>query len=154
MDAFERIVAFLDAVRRRLRRRHALRAGLLGAAALAGLAALLPLAALLVRPAQGRMIAIIGLGLAAMCAAGVVALGAIAPRRRWRSDHRVARFVGRHALPIASDLLSAVELGNGFGRGLGSAAEDSHGDGVAQGAGVGQGSRGRVSSELTEAFLA
>jgi hypothetical protein len=132
LDALERILAFLDAVRRQIWRRHAVRAALLAAAALAVVAALLPLVALLVMPVQGRVIAMIGLGLVAATAAGAVALGMIVPRRRWRSDHRVARFVGRHEPPIASDLLSAVEFGSGFG----------------------QGNRGRVSRELTFAFLA
>ena len=136
MDALERILAFLDAVRRQLWRRHAVRAALVAAAALAVLAAVLPLIALLVMPVQGRVIAMIGLGLVAATAAGAVALGMIVPHRRWRSDHRVARFVGRHEPPIASDLLSAVELGSGLGSGFG------------------QGNRGRVSRELTFAFLA
>jgi hypothetical protein len=135
LDALDRILVFLDAVRRQLWRRHIVRTALLGAAALAVLAALLPLVALLVLPVQGRVIALVGLGLVAATAAGAVAVAVLVPRRRWRSDHRVARFVGRHEQPIASDLLSAVELGSSLGGGFG------------------QGSRGRVSSELTEAFL-
>jgi hypothetical protein len=132
LDALDRILAFLDAVRRQLWRRHALRTTLLGTAALAGLAALLPLATLLVRPAHGRGIAMAGLGLAAACTLATLAVILIVPRRRWRTDHDVARFVGRHEPPIASDLLSAVELGNGLG----------------------PGTRGQVSRELTDAFLA
>jgi hypothetical protein len=140
LDALERILAFLDAVRRQLWRRHTVRTALFAATALAVLAALLPLVALLVMPVQGRVIAMVGLGLVAAIAAGAVAVVTIVPRRRWRSDHRVARFVGRHEPSIASDLLSAVELGGGAGEGLGD--------------GFGHAGRGRVSRELTFAFLA
>jgi hypothetical protein len=131
LNALERIRAFLDTVRRELWRRHAVRAALYAAAVLAGLAALLPLVALLGTPAQARSIGLAGLGLAALVAAGAVLAGGLLPRRRWRSDRGVARFVGAHERAVASDLLSAVELGSGLGHA----------------------SRGQVSRELTDAFL-
>lgn len=131
LNALERIRAFLDAVRRELWRRHAVRAALYAGAVLAGLAALWPLLALLGTPAQGRSIGLAGLGLVALVAAAAVLAGVLLPRRRWRSDRGVARFVGAHEHAVASDLLSAVELGSGLG----------------------QGSRGQVSRELTDAFL-
>jgi hypothetical protein len=131
LNALERIRAFLDAVRRELWRRHAVRAALYAAAALAGLAALLPLVALLGTPAQGRAFGWAGLGLAVAVVAGVMLAGVLLPRRRWRSDRGVARFVGAHEHAVASDLLSAVELGSGLGHS----------------------SRGQVSRELTDAFL-
>ncbi len=131
MNALERIRAFLDAVRRELWRRHAVRAALYATAALAGMAALLPLVALWGTPAQGRVFGWAGLGLAAAAIAVTVIAGVLLPRRRWRSDRGVARFVGAHERAVASDLLSAVELGSGLG----------------------PSSRGQVSRELTDAFL-
>lgn len=133
LDALESIRSFLDSVRRRLRRRHAVRTALHTATALVAVAALLPLAALVAPPAHGRAVALAGLALAGIGLVAAGLAGAVWPRRRWRSDRVVARFVGRHERLIASDLLSAVELGEGLAHDVG---------------------RGQVSRELTGAFLA
>src|SRR5262249_6780699 len=42
--------------------------------------------------------------------AGAVGIGIVLPRRRWRSDAAMARYVGEAAPKVASDLLSVVEL--------------------------------------------
>ncbi|WP_428267618.1 DUF4175 family protein [Haliangium sp.] len=130
MTAFARTRAFLDAVRRRLERRAAARAGLHGLTALTALAVLTPLTGLVVAPGQGRTVAAIALSVAGVVVITVVVTGLVLPRRRWRSDTQVARWVGRHAPHLASDLLSTVELGAAPGRGA------------------------EISAELTEAFLA
>jgi hypothetical protein len=80
---------------------------LIGAAIFLSVAA--PLAA--VASGSGSAAAWIA-GLAAIAALVAASTsGLVAPRRRWRSDRAVAAYVGRRAPGLASDLLSAVELG-------------------------------------------
>lgn len=110
MDPRHTISAFLGQVRHALRRRDALRSGLYVLAALGIVALAAPIAALVVARDEGPRIGEIALlAIAAISLAGVVA-GLLRPRRRWRSEERVARYVGRQADAVASDLLSAVEL--------------------------------------------
>ena len=51
------------------------------------------------RPGRGRIVVI-----------GAVVVGLVAPRRRYARDAELARWVGMRHAPIASDLLSSVEL--------------------------------------------
>ncbi|ACY15675.1 hypothetical protein [Haliangium ochraceum] len=132
LDARTRIHSFLHTVRRVVLRRMALRTGLYAGAIAVVLGAALPLLALVIAPQHGRLLGALGLALVALGAALGWALGVSLPRRRWRSDRNLARFVGRHRESLASDLLSAVELSESQERALG---------------------RGRASAELTEAFF-
>jgi hypothetical protein len=68
----------------------------------------------LVSGSRATALAILGTaGLAAVLVLiGVAVLGFIVPRRRWRADRDLARWVGSRHSPIASDLLSSVELAN------------------------------------------
>jgi len=103
----EQILRFLSAVRARLYRRSAVVAGALTLAA--------PLVASAATAAAARNVALWTLGLAAVGLAGGVWAGWFMPRRAWRDDRQVARWVGRRQRPLASDLLSAVELEAGDG---------------------------------------
>lgn len=117
MESFEAIRTYLRSVRRRLRRREALRALAFAAAALALLALAVPLAAFsapekaLVFLRQGALFAAAG----ALLAASVT--GVLMPRRRLRRMGDVARFVGAAEPRLASDLLSTVELEEELRRG-------------------------------------
>ncbi|MEO8554397.1 MAG: DUF4175 family protein, partial [Kofleriaceae bacterium] len=97
-----------------LYRHQAWRAGLLAIAMFGGLALVLPLVGHLV--ATNRTAAMSALGTAALIAflvlVGAIVIGAIAPRRSYARDQDLARWVGRRHGPIASDLLSSVELVN------------------------------------------
>ncbi len=108
----DRIRAFLSDVRARLRRHDGLRVAYWALAALLALGLLLPLVALAVVGARPTAIAVLaGFGLiGGLVALAALVLGVIVPARRWRGDAAVARWVGRQAPPVASDLLSAVEL--------------------------------------------
>lgn len=117
MDALAQIRTFLATVRRHLLRQSALRAALYGATALAGLALALPLLALTLTAEHGPTLGTAGLLVAVAIAAWGTIAGALGPGRRWRSDHGVARHVGRQAPAIASDLLSSVELGQALDQG-------------------------------------
>jgi ribosomal protein S20 len=119
-ETFARIQQFLSQVRGVLRGRAALRAGLYCVAALSTLALVVPLSALLMAAHRGAV-----LGWSGLIAAGLIAFaGLVRPWRRWRSQTAIARFVGSKQPPLASDLLSSVELGGQrrvAGRGQGSA---------------------------------
>jgi hypothetical protein len=110
MDPFEAIRRYLRAVRRRLRRREALRA-----LAFAGAAALLLALAggLVASVASERALVFMRQGLVLAAGVAVVAsivVGVVLPRRRLRRDGDVARYIGAAAPALASDLLSTVEL--------------------------------------------
>ncbi|HEY5924525.1 MAG TPA: hypothetical protein VIV11_22760 [Kofleriaceae bacterium] len=95
-------------------RHEAARALLWAIAALGGLAIVLPLASLVLGTSRASALALLGIGgLAAMLVViGGIVMGLIAPRRRFGSDRDLARWVGSRHAPIASDLLSSVELAN------------------------------------------
>src|SRR5690606_14625787 len=95
-------------VRRRLRALAAIRAALYLASAAIFLAVAAPLLAS--GSGSARAAAWIAGAAAALALVSAVALGLWAPARRWRDDRRVARWVGRRVPPLASDLLSSVEL--------------------------------------------
>jgi hypothetical protein len=104
--------SFLDRVRARLLRHDRLFALFAAIAALTGLALLLPLAALALVGTRSTAFALAAGGglVASLVVIAAVVLGVIVPLRRWKSDAAVARHVGRREPPVASDLLSSVEL--------------------------------------------
>src|SRR5690606_24250288 len=94
------------------RRRLRLMAAAQAALYLASVAILLLVAAPLVATGAGS--AQTATRLALVAAGGALLLAAIlglwAPARRFRDDRQVARWIGRQVPPLASDLLSSVEL--------------------------------------------
>jgi hypothetical protein len=108
MEETETIRRFLRDVRRRAMWTAGLRVGSITSAALLGAVLLLALCAVRVGPATfwpsltlGVLLVLTGTG---------AALAYLGPLRRLRTDRAVARFVGDRHHPVASDLLSAVEL--------------------------------------------
>ena len=118
MSELERIRNFLDAMRRRLLFRAAIATAGYGAAAiiivLLGLAA----AAAAVGPA-GFWPTVTAAALLALVVASVAA-GVLRPARQLRDQRAAARRAGALVPPLASDLLSAVELGDAGDAALGS----------------------------------
>lgn len=108
------IPGYLARVRALVYRHDAVRAALLAFAALAGLAVLLPLVGWLLVGSRATAVAVLSIAglIAGLAVIVAVILGVIAPRRRYGSDRDLARWVGSRHTPIASDLLSAVELAN------------------------------------------
>lgn len=108
------ISGYLGRVRALVYRHESRRALLLGLAALGGLAVALPLIGWLFGASRPTALAVLGTaGLAAVLVIlGVVIVGFVVPRRRWGTDRDLARWVGSRHSPIASDLLSSVELAN------------------------------------------
>jgi hypothetical protein len=112
------IRTFLGRVRSSLYRAEAARAALLAVAGLLALALVTPMMALALVGARSTALAIVGTaGLAAAIVLVTAAVsGLVVPRRRFGSDAQVARWVGKRIAPVASDLLSAVELTTGPAR--------------------------------------
>jgi tetratricopeptide (TPR) repeat protein len=111
-DSFERIQSFLAEVRRALRKRAAARAALHAVAGLIILALLVPLLAGAAAAHRSLFLTWLGVIAAGLTVLIAVVMGVLGPRRRWRKDRDVARFVGKQSPAVASDLLSAVELGS------------------------------------------
>ena len=106
------IPGFLGRVRALLYRYEARRAVLYALAALLGLAVVLPLLGYVLADSRARAIAVLstaGLVVGGLVV-GALVLGVFVPRRRFADDAAVARWVGTRHKPVASDLLSAVEL--------------------------------------------
>jgi hypothetical protein len=139
MEELDRIRGFLAAMRRRLLVRAAIETAGFGAAVLAVCLLVLAAVAAAVGPA-GFWPTLTTVALAAL-ALGAVALGVLRPARQLRDDHAAARRAGALVPPLASDLLSAVQLGDGVAR-VDTTAE------VAAGAGA------MVSPSLVRAFHA
>lgn len=106
------IPAYLAHVRRLVFRHEAQRALWAGAAALGALAILLPLMGLVLRGSRTLALAVLGTGglVAMLVVIAVAIIGFVVPRRRFARDADLARWIGTRHRPIASDLLSAVEL--------------------------------------------
>ena len=106
------IRGYLRQVRELLLRHEARRMTLYALASLGAIAIVLPLAGHLVGSHRSSAIAVLGIAslVAVIVIGGAIVLGAVAPRRRYARDGEVARWVGNRHRPIASDLLSAVEL--------------------------------------------
>jgi hypothetical protein len=106
------IRGYLRQVRRLLLRHESRRMSLYALASLGAIAIVLPLVGQLVGSHRASAIAVLGIaGFAAVIViGGAIVLGSVAPRRRYARDAEVARWVGTRHSPIASDLLSSVEL--------------------------------------------
>lgn len=103
---------FLGRVRTLLYRHEATRAVLYAAAVIAGVALIVPVIGHWLGGSRATAFAVLGIaGLAAaLVVVGGIVLGFLVPRRRWGTDHEVARWVGTRKKDVASDLLSSVEL--------------------------------------------
>src|SRR5688572_11423241 len=106
------IPGFLGRVRSLLYRYEARRAVLYAVAAGLGLVFVLPLLGYLLGGSRATAIAVLSTaGLIVGCLiVGALVIGFFVPRRRFADDAAVARWVGTRHKPVASDLLSAVEL--------------------------------------------
>jgi hypothetical protein len=108
MTDSERISSFLRRARSRALLEMGIRKGGYALAILVGAFLLLALWAGFSGPATSWPYA--ALGTIVACAAGGIGLGFLRPSRELSSPTAVARLVGRRRPPLASDLLSAVEL--------------------------------------------
>jgi hypothetical protein len=117
-SSVDSIRTFLGRVRSALYRAEGARAALLALAGLLALALVTPMVALALVGARATALAIAGTaGLAAAIVLVTAAVsGLVVPRRRYGADAEVARWVGKRVAPVASDLLSAVELTAGPAR--------------------------------------
>jgi hypothetical protein len=106
------IPGFLGRVRALLYRHEARRAVLYAVAAALGLAVVLPLLGYVFGTSRATAIAVLSAGglLVGGVIVGMFVIGFFVPRRRYSDDAAVARWVGTRHKPVASDLLSAVEL--------------------------------------------
>jgi hypothetical protein len=112
-ESLSLIRSFLDRVRAGLYRHDARRAGLWAVSLLLAAALSLPVLAHLVVTSRPGALAVLWVG-ALVAVLGIVAgivLGIVVPRRRFAAYSDVARWVGSRRPPLASDLLSCVELG-------------------------------------------
>ena len=111
------ITAYLARVRALLVRHEARRALLYALAALGAIALLLPLIGHVVGARQAALAVLSIGGLAALLVViAALVLGYVVPRRRWEADTALARWIGRRHAPIASDLLSSIELADATAR--------------------------------------
>jgi hypothetical protein len=117
-SSVDSIRTFLGRVRSSLYRAEGARAALLAVAGLLALALVTPMTALALVGSRATALAIVGTaGLAAAIVLVTAAVsGLVVPRRRFGNDAQVARWVGQRIAPVASDLLSAVELSTGPAR--------------------------------------
>ena len=99
-------------VRAVLYRHEARRAWLYAFAAVGGVAIVVPVLGHLLGDSRATAFAVLGIGglVAALVVVGAIVMGILAPRRRWSTDHDLARWVGTRKQEVASDLLSSVEL--------------------------------------------
>ena len=106
------ISSFLTRVRALVYRHQAKRAVLYAFAALGAIAIVLPVVGLLFGGTRATAMATLGIGglVAALIVISAIVGGLVAPRRLYARDAELARWVGSRHAPIASDLLSSVEL--------------------------------------------
>ncbi|HSD87730.1 MAG TPA: hypothetical protein VLB44_09450 [Kofleriaceae bacterium] len=106
------IPGYLARVRALVYRHELTRASFYALAAIGALAIVLPLLGILIAGSRATALAVLGTaGLVAMLVViGAIVIGYVAPRRRWGHDRELARWVGTRHAPVASDLLSSVEL--------------------------------------------
>ncbi len=104
----ERIHSFLRQARSRALLETGIRAGGYALAILVVALLVLALAAAMTGPAVSWPY--VAFGTIAACVAGAIALGLVRPARTLEQPSEVARLVGKQRPPLASDLLSAVEL--------------------------------------------
>ena len=108
------IPGFLGRVRAVLYRHEAARASLYALAAIGGVALVVPVLGHWFGGSRATAFAVLGIGglVAALVLVSGIVMGFLAPRRRWSTDHDLARWVGTRNADVASDLLSSVELAN------------------------------------------
>jgi hypothetical protein len=106
------IPVFLGRVRALQDRHEARRAVVYAAAAVLGLVVLLPLLGYALAGSRATAIAVLSTGglVVGFLIVAALVFGFFVPRRRFTDDAAVARWVGTRHKPVASDLLSAVEL--------------------------------------------
>lgn len=106
------IEGFLTRCRAVIYRREAMRAALHAIAALGAVALALPVTAYLARESRLATLAMLSIGglVAILVVVSAVVIGVVAPRRTYRGDGAVARWVGQRHRSLASDLLSSVQL--------------------------------------------
>lgn len=108
MTDSERIQTFLQRARGRALLESGIRAGAYALATLVVTLVLLGLLARVTGPASSWPY--LGLAAIGLCVAGGIALGYLRPARLFSEPAALARMVGQRHPPLASDLLSAVEL--------------------------------------------
>jgi hypothetical protein len=113
MSELERIRSFLDAMRRRLLVRAAIVTAGLGAAAIIVVLLALAAGAAVIGPAG--FWPTLTMGALATLVLAAIAAGVLRPARRLRDERAAARRAGTLVPPLASDLLSAVELAESGG---------------------------------------
>lgn len=106
------IPGYLALVRALVVRHEARRALWWTVSALGVLAILLPMIGLVMGGSRTTALAVLGTGglVAFLVLIAAIIVGYVAPRRRFARDAELARWIGTRHKPIASDLLSAVEL--------------------------------------------
>ena len=106
------IPGYLALVRRVVHSHEARRALWWMVAVLGALAIVLPAVGLVIGGNRATALAVIGIGglVTMLVILGGVIVGFVVPRKRFAKDVEMARWVGTRHRPIASDLLSAVEL--------------------------------------------
>ena len=106
------ISGFLARVRHVLYRHEAARAVLYALAAVGGVCLVVPILGYVAAGSRASAVMVLGIaGLAAtLVVVGAIVMGLVAPRRRYKSDADVARWVGTRKREVASDLLSSVQL--------------------------------------------
>jgi hypothetical protein len=114
-ESLSSIRSFLDRVRGGLYRHDARRAGLWAISTILGAALVLPLLGQMMAANRPGALAVLWVGCLVVVLAIIagIVVGLVVPRRRFGADADVARWVGRRRPPLASDLLSCVELGGG-----------------------------------------
>ncbi|MEZ4399474.1 MAG: hypothetical protein R3B06_05625 [Kofleriaceae bacterium] len=112
MSSSDVISQQLAAVRARVRRQFAACALVSLAAVLGTVAIGLPALAHALAPGRATSLALIAGGgvIALLAVVAAVVVGALIPARWYADDRAVARWIGARAKPLASDLLSTVEL--------------------------------------------
>jgi hypothetical protein len=108
------IAGYLARVRALLYRHELVRVAQWTLVALGAIAIVLPLLGRSLVGSRTTALALLGVGGIAVVFVLVTAivLGIVVPRRRFGGDAQLARWVGRRHLPLASDLLSSIELAN------------------------------------------
>ena len=106
------LLAYFADVRVRVRRMFATCALYALLATWTAIAIALPIAGAALAPGRATSLALLAGGalLALLALIAAIVVGIVVPLRRYADDAAIARWIGARAKPVASDLLSAVEL--------------------------------------------
>lgn len=112
VPAYDFIRAYLSDVRVRVRRLFATCALYALLAVWIAIAIALPLCALAFAPGRATSVALLASGglIALLALIAAIVVGVVVPLKRYASDDAMARWIGARARPVASDLLSTIEL--------------------------------------------